>query len=275
MVHVFTMPDYQRGPCRGVQCDNSECCRDKMRCSRGFTCPSGKALKENAGNLFCARPSCNQSAGSVDKVTCCEDMGNCNELTCPATTTVNKFDPPLCPNNPCMEWQCCDPRATCGTYTCADPTTVKRKNSLALMCQGTVCDPISDASTCCEARASCSELTCPTTHYASADEDALCIGAECNNSSDVLTCCAPRDFCSNAGFSCTGNTGLVSNPGSVMCAESPCIESNDFDTCCEVKGSCSSMRKGSARTFCNSFDAYDCEHGIRKNSHEILCTGGS
>lgn len=42
-------------------------------------------------------------------------------------------------------------------------------------------------------------------------------------------------------------------------------------TCCETKDTCTSMQAGSRVAFCNSFDAYECEFGIKANPHEVPC----
>lgn len=118
---------------------------------------------------------------------------------------------------------------------------------------------------------------CPGSYYALFEEgdpdiSALCMGSECADI-DTLTCCAPRDFCANAGFSCGEGQGLVENATGTMCAKSPCTEDPDQQTCCEEKGQCEDMRAGAARTFCNSFDYYTCEYGIKSNPHAIPCDG--
>lgn len=223
--------------------------------------------------MFCEDTQCDQSQGSKDELHCCDDRGSCDDLQCP-DNMVQKEGPGLCPGVECSVANCCNPRANCNTHFCpeADASMVNRlpEEDEVLLCADAICEHATDANECCEPRAQCNEDICSDSQYFSGAAE-LCVGTECDADVDQNICCSPRDFCHNALFECVGNDGLVDSPATVMCTENPCTEGNDYDICCETKGICSTMLPGSAVRFCNSFDSYACEFGIKANPHEVPC----
>jgi len=262
--------------CPSSRCEYSDCCSPKQPCSQ-FQCPETMILNPGSDQMYCADTQCDTSPGSPDELHCFAERGSCDDLECPMEMVMRE-GVGLCPGVQCSNQNCCDPRAPCVTHDCgaSDEAMVNKifgedSTPESQLCVGAICDHADDATTCCDARAPCDPEICNTTiQYAASETSALCARETCTED-DSIQCCLERDVCSNAGFECVGNDGLVDSPGMVRCTASPCTEADDYDICCETKDTCTSMVAGSRVAFCNSFDSYECEFGIKTNPHEVPC----
>merc|ERR1712224_971004 len=107
--------------------------------------------------------------------------------------------------------------ATCGSLDCGSGN-VPQINSSSFFCAEAACDPRSDASVCCQARANCSSLmdVKPGFRLRLNASHILCAGAVCDALADSVACYEPLATCDS--LDCGSSSVPHINSPSLFCA---------------------------------------------------------
>jgi len=236
--------------CLGLECsvlDNEICCLPRAPCE-SYTCGelSGMALRPDEG-LLCHNVTCEKEK---DHDTCCEKRASCNLHTCPdgmiwkedidKKTSDRPFGR-LCKLGVCVsgghldsksvdDGLCCDAKGRCVDDEMKCPENwIFKENHEELFCEEKYCDHDSkgtDAMTCCDRRAKCETLTCPTGFKHIPFEEMWCKGKECRPL-DIDWCCEKAELAEEQEEEGEGPEEVTCGDGTVKAKCSECGDSED------------------------------------------------